>query len=325
MKKKPKLQRAERLEIAILLKKGYSMRSIAETMDRSPNTISYEITHNKTNGVYDPRKAHTKARVSKRVAKFQWKKINQDKDLENYITEKLQQHWNPDEISGKMKREKMPFYASKTAIYDWLYSSRGQRYCKYLYTKRHYKKPRRTKKTERVMIPNRVSIDKRFRGANTRERFGHWENDAVVSGKKGKGSLAVSQERKGKLIRIAKCASLSPQEHSRAHQRITDTHKVLSHTFDNGIENKKHQLLGVPTFFCDPYSSWQKGGVENANKMIRRYIPKGSDISQFSVAYIQWVEDIINNKPRKSLGYRSALEVSTQAGIIKSESVLIEG
>jgi IS30 family transposase len=118
---------------------------------------------------------------------------------------------------------------------------------------------------------------------------------------------------------------MSDVEHAQAHKKVVDSHKVLSMTFDNGIENKKHQSLGVPTFFCDPYSSWQKGGVENVNKMIRRFVPKGTNLSSLSIEYIQWVEDTINNKPRKSLGYRSALEVATKAGIIKSTSVLIEG
>ena len=112
---------------------------------------------------------------------------------------------------------------------------------------------------------------------------------------------------------------MSPTEHSKAHQRIVKTHKVLSKTFDNGIENKYHEQLhefNIDTFFCDPYSSWQKGSVENVNKMIRRYIPKGTDISKISKKKIRCIEDKINKKPRKILGYRTALEVSESAGVI---------
>lgn len=91
--------------------------------------------------------------------------------------------------------------------------------------------------------------------------------------------------------------------------------KVLSVTQDNGIENTTHRELGVPTFFCDPYSSWQKGGVEHANKMIRRYIPKGTDFRTVSQEYLDHIVFVINGKPRKSLGYRTALEVATSAGV----------
>jgi transposase, IS30 family len=80
-------------------------------------------------------------------------------------------------------------------------------------------------------------------------------------------------------------------------------------SFDNGIENTKHYELGISTYFCDPYSSWQKGGIENLNKMIRQYIPKGSDIAKYSHRDILKIQTILNNKPRKSLGYQTPLEV----------------
>jgi IS30 family transposase len=97
----------------------------------------------------------------RKLTKFQWKKINENTELKTFIIEKLVQHWNPDEIAGYMKREKLPFYAAKTAIYEWLYSTQGTPYCQYLYSRRYTRK-RRKKKTERVMIPNRVGIERRF-------------------------------------------------------------------------------------------------------------------------------------------------------------------
>jgi len=316
MKNKEKLKKAERLEISVLLKKEYSFREIAEALKRSPNTISYEIKNNSVNGKYDPLKAHAKARHRKRMSKFQWMKIEENKELKKYIIQGLKDGWNPDEIAGRMKEEKKPFYASKTAIYDWLRSNRGQRYCKCLYSKRCYKKKRKEKKTKKVMIPDRVSIDKRFLGADNRTRFGHWERDAVISGKNGSGSLAVAQERKSRLVMARKTKTMSPKEHNTKTKKMTKNMLVKSYTYDNGIENKKHRELGVPTFFCDPYSSWQKGGVENANKMIRRYIPKGSDISKISDRFLQRIIEKINKKPRKILGYKSALEVAMAGGVL---------
>lgn len=316
MKNKGKLKRAERLEISILLKKEYSFREIAESLGRSPNTISYEIKSNSVNGEYDPIKAHAKARFRKRMSKFQWMKIEENKDLKKYIIEGLKNGWNPDEISGRMRREKQPFYASKTVIYEWLRSNRGQYYCQYLYSRRYYKKKREKNKATRVMIPKRTSIDKRFKGANNRTRFGHWEKDAIVSCKGSKNSLAVAIERKSRLIVARKTNTMSPKEHAKTTQMMFLGLMVKSISFDNGIENKNHQELGIPSFFCDPYSSWQKGGVENGNKMIRRYIPKRTNLSEVSQEYVDHIVSIINNKPRKILGYRTALEVARQGGVL---------
>ena len=111
-------------------------------------------------------------------------------------------------------------------------------------------------------------------------------------------------------------------------QKRISEYKTLSITFDNGIENKQHRGLGVSTFFCEPYSSWQKGGVENANKMIRHYFPKGTNFRLVSQKKVDEAIAIINNKPRRILGYKTALEVASACGIIKSiksEGVLIGG
>jgi len=315
MRKAKKIKKAERDEIFILLKKKYSIRDISKALGRSPNSVSYEIKNNSTNSVYDPEKAEAKARVSLRMRRFQWQKINEDMKLKEYVINGLKQGWNPDEISGRMRREKKSFNISRTAIYEWLHSYRGQAYCQYLYSKRYYQK-KRVKKTERVMIPNRVSILKRSRGAENRTRYGHWEKDAVCSGKRVKNSLAVMQERKSRYVSARKTSGYSSLEHNQAILLMTENKKVLSLTYDNGIENREHEALGIPSFFCDPYSSWQKGGVENANKMLRRYIPKGTNLGTISEKYLNHILSLINNKPRKILNYRSALEVARANGVL---------
>ena len=327
MVKKPKLSLVERLELKILLEKRYSLRAIARSMDRSPNTIAYEVAVNGGRTGYDPHHAHQYARTRKKDTRRAWSKIEHNAELRAYIIEGLRKHWNPDEISGKMKQDKKPYYASKTAIYEWLRTVYGQNYCVHLYTKRYYKK-RHMNKTERVMIPERVSIDERFRGANNRTRYGHWEDDTIVSRKGCSGGLSVGYERKSRLIVATKVTSMSTTEHMEVIKKQISIYKTLSITFDNGIENKQHQILGVPTFFCEPYSSWQKGGVENANKMIRRYFPKGTNFRTVSQKAVDRAISLINNKPRKILGYKTALEVSSACGMmksIKSSTVLIGG
>ena len=324
MKKQKDLTRAERLEIGILLEKGYSQRSIGRSLERSPNTISYEIKENSVNGVYDPLKADAKARVRKRMRRLQWSKIEAYPKIKEFIIEKLKARWNPDEIAGFLKRTKDDRYASKTAIYNWLRTSRGERYCVWLYSKRKHLK-HRTKKTKKVLIPHRIGIERRNDGANHRTRYGHWERDTVVSKKGCAGGIATHQERKSRMVVAVKVATMRSDEHARATRYVSRMVVMKTTTTDNGIENRAHETWGMPTFFCDPYSSWQKGGVENANKMLRLFFPRGTDFSTVTQREIDGACRIINNKPRKILGYRSALEVSLKAGIIKNTSVLIQG
>lgn len=316
MQKRGKLKKAERLEIALLRNKGYGIREIARVLDRSPGTICEELTRNQTKGRYDPLAANRKARIRRMDAKFQGMKIENDPGLRAYVIANLEAHWNPDEIAGAMRREHTGFYASKTAIYDWLRSAHGQLYCPLLYSRRFQKKPRASK-PERVVIPDRVSIDARFKGATNRTRFGHWEGDTLVSGKKtgSTAGVTVVYERKARLVAARRIKSLKPAAHTVALQEMFADKKVLSVTQDNGFENRNHRQLGVPTFFCDPYASWQKGGVENANKMIRRYIPKGIDLATVSQEYLDHIVSVINQKPRRSLGYRTAIEVATAGGV----------
>lgn len=321
-KQKGDLTRAERLEIGILIRKKYSIRSIAKEMQRSPNTISYEIKENSTSGVYNPIKAHAKARLRKRMRRLEWSKIEKNPNLKQFIIKKLKEHWNPDEIAGHIKRTKKEQYVSKTAMYEWLRTARGERYCQYLYSKRKYVKKRRSK-IKKVIIPNRVGIEHRTEGANNRSRYGHMENDTIVSRKGCRGGMSVHQERKSRLVAGRKVRSMRPHEHAQAAQYIYRVIAVKSTTMDNGVENRDHEQFGIPTYFCDPYSSWQKGGVENVNKMLRRYFPKGTDFGMVSQKDIDRACAIINKKPRKILGYRSALDVAQGARIIKKESVLI--
>ena len=118
MKKYKELNQTDRYEISILFKKGYSIRTIAKELGRSPNTISRELKNNKTNDEYDPKKANAKSRHRKRMKTYQSRKINDNDELREYIIEKLKEELNPDEISGLMKKEKKSFYASKTGIYE---------------------------------------------------------------------------------------------------------------------------------------------------------------------------------------------------------------
>jgi IS30 family transposase len=325
MKKRKKftgLSYAERSETAILLQRGCSLREIAQALGRSPNTVSYEVRKNSVGGVYDPLKAKQKSRVSRRSRRYQQHKIERNAALKQYVVAGLQAGWNPDEISGSMRQTKQPFYVGKTVIYDWLYSAYGQPYCRYLPSRQYHPRKRKPAAIRRTPIPDKVPVTERPRGATNRSRYGHWEGDTLVSGKRtgGKAALAVTQERKTRLIGARLIPDLRPVSFATATTALLAGKKALSLTLDNGIENKQHQDIttatGAKTFFCDPYSSWQKGGVEHANKLLRRYLPKGCDLGQFDQSFVDAVVDRLNKKPRKILGYRSALQLAHEKGII---------
>ena len=326
MRKKKKyvhLNQMHRDRIQALLDRGHEQQEVAKIVGVDPSTISREVRRNRITkratrganaGRYEASVAEHKAYLRRYHAKWRWKKINREPKLEAYIIEHLRQYWNPDEIAGKMRKERQPFYASKTAIYEWLRTGRGARYCGYLYSGRQTVKRRKGLKSKRVLIPHRIGIRARPLGATNKTRYGHWEGDTLVSAKKtaSRAALSVIYERKAKFIAAEKIDNLKPRSHNRAITRMLANKKALSLSQDNGIENTRHRELGMPTFFCDPYSSWQKGGVEHANKMLRRFIPKGADINEYSARYVSMIVNILNNKPRKSLGYRTPYEVMVE-------------
>ena len=290
-KKYQQLNQYERDRMEILLKAGHTQKDIADVLGRSPSSISREVARNRRRkrtrqgtilGKYEASVAQLKQYNRRRNSKYQGKKIERNPDLREYIIERLKMHWSPDEISGRMREDKEPFYASKNLIYEWLYSIYGQRYTKYLCTKRYKPRKRRKKKNKKQLIPNRISINERPEFINNRSEYGHWETDTIVSGKKtgSKKALSVAYERKSKYIEAKKINDLKPDSMNSALREMDSSLAINSLTFDNGIENQYHEELGISTYFCDAYSSWQKGGIENANAIIRRFIPKGIDISK---------------------------------------------
>jgi len=331
------IKKTERLEIAILLEKGYSLRRIAKVLKRNHGSVSREIRENSVNGVYDPQKADHKAYVKRKYSKYQGKNINENQDIWKYIIQRLRCYWSPDEISGRMKQERQPFCASKTAIYEWLYNVWGQYWCSYLYSRRYRPRKRKEIKIKKTLIPNRKGLELRPKEADKRLVEGHYEGDTMVSGKKtgSKTALAVVYDRKTKYLDAEKIPTLKPGLFNKAISIIRQRVVMKTFTLDNGIENTKYEELNLPTYFCDPYASWQKGGVEQSIKMVRRFIPKGTDIAGYSDDYVKMVVEILNDKPRKSLGYRTPVEAMMEENfkrfsyqnliIKKPEGVALQG
>lgn len=315
---------AERLEISILLKKEYSHHDIARELGCSQSSISREIKRNSVHEIYDPRKAKWKARVRRTHSKYQGMKVRERPDLQGFIIRKLKAGWTPEEIAGrlKMKREDLPYISAK-GIYKWLYTVYGQRYCPLLCSQQCKPKKRRPK-AERSMIPNRVGIEERPQEANNRSTFGHGETDTMVSGKRhdSKHALAVLHERKARYVRLRKIPDMKPKSMTRALKKMAKDLTLRTITYDNGIENRDHETvassLRIKTYFCNPYHSWEKGGVENTIGRIRRYIPKGSNLADYTDRDIAKIEHWLNHTPRKCLNWKTPHEIMTENNLLLS-------
>jgi IS30 family transposase len=317
MRKNAKLSLTERHEIEELLRRHWSMRAIARMLGRSPNTVSREL--RRVPSGYRADRAHVYARTKLRFRRLQWRKIEAEPALKAYVIGKLKETWNPEGIAERMRRDGLPWYVSKSSIYRWLRSVYGERYCILLWSRRKRVRKRRCR-LRRQIIPDRISIAERPKGAENRSRYGHWESDAVVSGKEGSGAVAVLQERKSRYCILQKVSSLRPRPYVQTLSSALEGVQARSLTFDNGIENQRHRSLGIPTFFCDPYASWQKGGIERLNGMLRRYFPKGTDFSLVSQTELDAVQEQLNRKPRRILGFRSAEEVARSGRVLKDVS-----
>lgn len=305
-----------------LLASGHQQIEIARILKVDKGTISRELKRRLRIGVYDASRAQMKANVKRSNSKYQGMKIEKYPAIKDYIIGELKKHRSPDEIAGYMERMKMTPRIQTNAIYKWLYSSYGNAYAKYLCTKRYKKKLRKQDPIKRVMIPNAISIHERFLGAANKTRYKHFDGDTLVSPKTSgsTASIALAVEHKINFMVGTKIPNLKPSEMQSAIERMSAEVPMLSLTLDRGIENRSHESWGVPTFFADPHSPWQKPNVECNIGLLRKwFIPKKTNLADVSEEELQEYIWILNHKYRKSLGYRSAYEVAREHGIIKKD------
>lgn len=300
--------------IEALLRAGHTKKEISEVLGVHKSTVSREIRkRRKEDGTYSASVAEHKAGIKRSDSKYQGMKIEQDPKLRKYIISEMRQYQSPECIAGKMRKEKRTLRVSSDAIYRWLRSSFGQRYCKYLCTKRYRKKPR-SDAPERHIIPNMQSIH-----AMPCDPGWVTEGDTFLSPKKVSRTSAVLVVWRGsKLLKGDLVKSLRPIHTTRVMKKIHAENKSDVMILDQGIENQEHGRFGVPTFFCDPASPRQKPLIENSIGQLRKWFwPKGTDLSSISKEEFQEKIEIMNNKYKKSLHYRSANEVSRECGILK--------
>ena len=311
-KKYHHITKTERLEIALLKRKKYSIRDIAYILRRSSGTICEEIKRNSIRKSYNPVKANHKAYVARKYSKYQGMKIESRPELRAYVETKVAEDWSPEEVSGRIKEiDQLIPYVSAKAIYKYIATVYGRRLESHLaYKGRKKRSHPRPKVTQ---LKGRIFIDQRSNIVDTRARFGDWEGDFIVSGRNGSGALLILHERKARYTVMRKINAPSIELVHRYLTEMTGGIFMNTLTLDNDILFRKHEemsrILGVPVYFCHPYHSWEKGGVENTNKLIRRYVPKGSDISLVSDERVKEIQDKLNARPRKCLQYKTPEEV----------------
>ena len=305
----------ERCEMARLQREGYTKRQIAASLDRSPSTITRELSRNsaKAKG-YDPSYAQQQARARR----WQGSKLDRNPALRERVLSGLKADWSPEQVAGRLALEAGHTVVSHETIYRFIHAQ-GNRTKDYawfrLLTQGKTKRGRRRRRVGHPAsyIHLRQPVSQRPEEADDRRRPGHWEADLMLFGNRGQ-SLLVLQERCSRLILAQPMFQKSAEPVAQAMIQLLaplPPQWRRTVTFDNGSEfAQHHQLhqLGIDTFFCDTHSPWQKGGVENGNLRLRRRLPRKTDLHQLPHEQLYRVIQACNNTPRKCLGYLTPAE-----------------
>lgn len=304
------LTRGQRYQIKVLMKAGHNQSQIATLIGCHKSTISRELQRNCGQKGYRPHQADELAydrQCEAYRSRITW-------ETWQLVERLLRQDWSPEQISGRLKLLKQPS-VSHECIYLYIYAEkrRGGTLHQHLRSQKKQRKRYRGG-IRRGQIPNRTSIDKRPQIVANKGRFGDWEADSII-GARHKGGILSAVERKAKLTRLRKLQSKTAAE-----MRYTSVEllgplvaKVHTITLDNGKEFCEHEeiakQLQARIYFAHPYASWERGLNENTNGLVRQYFPKKYDFSKITNEGLQRVEDLLNNRPRKTLGYRTPNEV----------------
>ncbi len=304
------LTRGQRYQIKALLKAGHNQTQIGVVVGCHKSTISRELRRNRGQKGYRPYQADEHAydrqceAYRSRIAWQTWQQVEQ----------LLLQDWSPEQIAGRLKLEQQP-----TVSHEWIYlyvyadKRRGGTLYQHLRSQKKNRK-RYSGYIRRGQIPNRTSIDKRPEIVARKGRFGDWEADTIV-GARHKGGIVSLVERKSKLTRLRKLATKGAAEMRRTSIAVLQplAAKVHTITVDNGKEFCEHELIAARLqariYFAHPYASWERGLNENTNGLVRQYFPKKYEFARITDQDLQQVEDLLNNRPRKTLGYRTPNEV----------------
>lgn len=308
----------EREVILKMRENNKTLEEIGWKLGRPRSTISRELQRNvSSTGEYKAHLAEKYYQRRREQSKEPYR-LNYEPLLE-YLKSKLDQYWSPEQICGKVKLEYPQDSTMRTCpstIYRWLRADRNAD-GKYYQKLRHGLRKRRKRygSTEnRGQIQDRRMIDQRPKVVENRSRTGDWESDSVV-GRKHKGYIATHVERKSRYTQATKLASKSAEDYTIATLEIfkkIPSAKVKTFTVDNGKEfahfKEMEKALAAKVYFANPYHSWERGTNENTNGLLRQFFPKGTDFNLVSQKEIDTAINLLNNRPRKCLKYRTPAE-----------------
>lgn len=281
-------------------------------MGRAASAVWNEWNRNKAKGRYVAKKAHHKAYVRRKESKYQGKKILDHGDLKDAVDMLLRLGLSPETVAGRVRKQMKHLPSiSRESIARYLGSVYGRRI--EIVRSRLKAKSKSKRRGKHHTLDGRIFIEKRPKYIEKRTRVGDAESDFIVSGKSGKGILLVVIDRTLRRKFMERILPVSIENVERGFLWIKKRYpEMKTVTTDNDVLLAKHirlaKLLGVKIYFCHPYHSWEKGTVENANKLIRQFIPKGSDLSKYSKHFIERLEQKLNDRPMKCLDYKTPNE-----------------
>jgi len=310
----------ERCEIARLRGAGSSIRQIAAALDRSPSSISRELRRNTGSG---PRAAPYKpAYAQAQTAARRWSgsKLDRDAALRDRVLGRLGQGWSPEQVCGRLQLEEGRRIIGCETIYRFIYAQLRRTHDG---AWRHYLPRAKARRGWRrspggspaSFIQHRVPLDQRPAEADDRHQPGHWEADFMLFSTYGQSTL-VLHERTSRFTVLRKTPDRKAKPTAAALKgmiRAVPRRLKRSMTFDNGTEFAEHYTLGLSTYFCEPHSPWQKGGVENAIGRIRRFLPRKTNLDTVTHAQIRRIAHTYNHTPRRCLDFRTPAEVFSRA------------
>lgn len=323
MSKYKRLSIEEREELLVLNAQSLSVREIGRRLSRSPSTVSRELKrHLSSSRVYRASWAQKQSELKASSRRKGQSKIGSNLELLSEIKSRLKQYWSPEQIARDLckRYEDLAMNASKETIYTYIYLlPRGELRAELIRCLRRSHKKRKlrgvSRKGQRSDLEDMISIEERPKEVADRSVPGHWEGDIIIGGQKEQTALGTIVERTTRAVLLVPLKSKKAHEvrkaFTRAVKRIPKELR-LSMTYDQGREMAEHKLFTKNTkmnvYFAHPRSPWERGTNENTNGLLRQFFPKGTNFNEVSRYKIKKAQDLLNERPRKTLNWKTPKE-----------------
>ena len=315
----------ERTQASLLATQGLSRSAIARQLGRSASTICREFKRNAgLDGPYRAARAQALAMQRRASARAHVRKLGTklDTPLGRYVRDELQRTFSPEQIAGRLRRmhpDDPTQRVSHETIYNAIYlMPRGELRTQIIEALRHShakRLPRTRGSSRKGNIANLVPLSQRPEEADSRQVPGHWEGD-FIKGARNASAIGTALERTSRFVLLTQMNGCTATHALQGFTRrfngvIPELRQSLA--YDRGSEMARHleltEATGMPVYFCDPHSPWQRGSNENVNGLVRQFLPKGMDLSTVTPQKLAYIESLLNDRPRKVLDFRTPREV----------------